>query len=153
MGAERPGLEELQSHSFVCLIPNLRSFVVSSSFSPILSVYRISYLRAYRINGLTTQTACSSKVGARCHACCTSLIAGRYTAYDTNTRGVQTNTVVKGARGSFTHHVVFIMPLTSCLAVWIRGLHEAWSRLDSKSSAAVFIESYLYVQVRRFALE
>lgn len=33
-------------------------------------------------------------------------------------------------------------------AVWIRGLHEAWSRMDPGTNVAKYIESYLLVQVR-----
>ena len=32
-------------------------------------------------------------------------------------------------------------------AVWIRGLFEAWVLLDHESDVAVFVQSYLYVQV------
>ncbi|KAJ3551607.1 hypothetical protein NM688_g4605 [Phlebia brevispora] len=40
---------------------------------------------------------------------------------------------------------------TSCLkVVWIRGLHEAWTRIDPESEAAKFINAYLNVQAREF---
>ena len=30
---------------------------------------------------------------------------------------------------------------------WIRGLFEAWSRMKAESDVAMFVQSYLYVQV------
>ena len=32
--------------------------------------------------------------------------------------------------------------------VWIRGLFEAWSRMDRGTDVAKFVQSYLYVQVK-----
>lgn len=50
-------------------------------------------------------------------------------------------------RGRFAHLLGCLQLLIFKLGTYIRGLHEAWSRMDKGSDLAKFIESYVMVQV------
>lgn len=67
------------------------------------------------------------------------------------TEGVSTtsNNDGVGFKGSFVHSLLYSTKKLAKLAIFIRGIHEAWTRNPNNTALRTLIHSYGDVQVRR----
>ncbi|KAJ3525734.1 hypothetical protein NM688_g8360 [Phlebia brevispora] len=144
LNAAESGAEFLQNHMQAPQGVSLDTFTVAGCQA--VDIQPLTYITGFSIWGLSVLATHNTSWTSFLNTLVSTSVP--YTGWTNSSSGIVTE-------GSSDETDNFAQPsdvltdgTTSCLkAVWIRGLHEAWTRMDPTSAPAKYIEAYLYVQL------
>ncbi|KAJ3551608.1 hypothetical protein NM688_g4606 [Phlebia brevispora] len=142
LAAAISGAEFLQNHMQAGNV-SLDTFSVGPC--QVLSLQPYTYITGFTIWGLSVLATHNASWTPFLNSLISTSVP--YTGWTSGLNGIVTEGSSDGSQSFSQPNDVLTDGTCSCLkAVWIRGLHEAWTRMDPAFDSAKFIEAYLYVQ-------